>query len=155
MDRSVRVIKPQRRAPISESCRAKNCPVSERERARERHGERGAGHLKAIVWSLILLALIYIAVKVIPVLVDEYQFQDSIQNVARFASANRQNNEQVKQEVVKVAEKQELPIQPDQIKVEGTSGNVHIHVDYSVTLDLKVYQWTLNFHPAADNSALY
>ena len=122
---------------------------------RQHRGERGAGHLKAIVWTLILLALIFTAFKVVPVLIDEYQFQDSIENIARFASANRQNNEAVKQEVLKVVEKQELPIQADQIKVDGSAGNVHIHVDYSVTVDLWVYQWTLNFHPAADNKALF
>jgi hypothetical protein len=38
--------------------------------------------------------------------------------------------------------------------VEGNAGNIHINVDYSVTVDLKVYQWTLNFHPAASNAAL-
>ena len=26
--------------------------------------------------------------------------------------------------------------------------------DYSVTIDLNVYQWTLNFHPSAGNKAL-
>jgi len=123
--------------------------------ARSRCGEKGAARAKAIIWTSIFLALIFTGVKVIPVLVDEYQFQDSIQNIARFASANRQNNEQVKQEVLKVAAKQELPIQADQVRVEGSGGNVHIHADYSVTVDLKVYQWTLAFHPAADNNALY
>jgi hypothetical protein len=38
--------------------------------------------------------------------------------------------------------------------VVSTSGNVHINVDYSVTVDLKVYQWTLNFHPAVSNASL-
>jgi hypothetical protein len=28
-------------------------------------------------------------------------------------------------------------------------------VDYSVTVDLGVYQWTLNFHPTATNNALF
>ena len=130
-------------------------PFGRSDRIPNRHPERGAGRAKAIIWTGILLSLIFVAIKVVPVLIDEYQFQDSIQNIARFASANRQNNEQVKQEVLKVVAKQELPIQPDQVRVDGTGGNVHIHADYSVTVDLKVYEWTLDFHPAADNSALY
>jgi hypothetical protein len=28
-------------------------------------------------------------------------------------------------------------------------------VDYSVTVDLHVYQWTLNFHPTVTNNALF
>ena len=91
---------------------------------------------------------------VIPVLINEYEFQDSLQSIARFASVNRRTNEQVRQAVLEEAQKEDLPVQAEDIKVEGNSGNVHINVDYSVTVDLKVYQWTFNFHPAANNAAL-
>jgi hypothetical protein len=91
---------------------------------------------------------------VIPVLISEYEFQDSLQNIARFASVNRKTNEQIKQAVLEEAQKEDLPVQAEDIKVEGNAGNVHIQVDYSVTVDLKVYQWTLNFHPAATNMSI-
>jgi len=120
-----------------------------------RHSQGGAGNLKAIVWTMILVALVYVGVKVIPVLVDEYQFQDSIQNIARFASVNRQDNAKIQKAIVTEAEKDDLPVRPEDIKVEGASGNVRISVDYSVTVDLSVYQWTLNFHPTATNNALF
>ena len=100
------------------------------------------------------MAVIYGAVLVIPVLINEYQFQDSLQEIARFASVNRKSNEQIRQSVLEEAQKEDLPVQAEDIKVEGNSGNVHINVDYSVTVDLKVYQWTLNFHPAASNASL-
>ena len=120
----------------------------------QRRGEGGKGHLKAIIWTLVLVAFIYAAAMIIPVLINEYQFQDSLQNIARFASVNRKNNEQVKQAVLEEAQKADLPVQAEDIKVEGNAGNIHINVDYSITVDLKVYQWTLNFHPAASNAAL-
>jgi hypothetical protein len=88
------------------------------------------------------------------VLINEYQFQDSLQEIARFASVNRKTNEQIRQSVLEEAQKVDLPVQAENIKVEGYGGNVHINVDYSVTVDLKVYQWTLNFHPTANNAAL-
>ena len=125
-----------------------------REASEIRTRERGAGHLKAIVWTLILASLVYVAVKVIPILVNEYQFQDGMQSIARFASVNRQTNEQIRQYVLKEAEKDDLPVRAEDIKVEGSSGNVRIRADFSVTVDLKVYQWTLNFHPAVSNDAL-
>jgi cell division protein FtsL len=120
----------------------------------KRSREKGAGNLKAIVWTIILVAFVYTAVMVIPVLINEYEFQDSLQNIARYASVNRKNNEQVKQAVLEEAQKEDLPVQAQDIKVEGSAGNVHINVDYSVTVDLKVYQWTLNFHPDATNLSL-
>jgi cell division protein FtsL len=121
----------------------------------KRSRERGAGSLKAIVWTVILVAFVYAAVMLIPVLINEYEFQDSLQNIARYASVNRKNNEQIKQAVLEEAQKEDLPIQAADIKVEGSAGNVHINVDYSVTVDLKVYQWTLNFHPDATNLSLF
>lgn len=119
-----------------------------------RDRERGGARLKAVVWTTILAAFIYVAAMLVPVLVNEYQFQDSLQDIARFASVNRKSSEQIKQAVLDEAQKQDLPVEAEDIKVEGTGGNVHINVDYSVTIDLKVYQWTLNFHPAAYNASL-
>jgi len=92
---------------------------------------------------------------VIPVLINEYEFQDGLQTIARYASVNRKSNEQIKQAVLEEAQKEDLPVQAADIKVEGNGGNVHINVDYSVTVDLKIYQWTLNFHPDATNLSLF
>ena len=122
--------------------------------ATQRRGERGAGHLKAIIWTMILVAFIYVAAIVLPVLINEYQFQDSLQNIARSASVYRKNSEEIRKSVMDEAQKADLPIQAEDVKVESNSGNIKISVDYSVTVDLKVYQWTLNFHPAASNTSL-
>jgi hypothetical protein len=119
-----------------------------------RGGERGAGNLKAIVWTMILVAFIYATAMVLPVLINEYQFQDSLQNIARFASVNRKSSDQIQKSVLEEAEKEDLPVEADDIKVKSVAGNVEIDVSYSVTVDLKVYQWTLNFHPAASNASL-
>ena len=119
-----------------------------------RRCERGGANIKAIVWTAILVVFIYVMAMLLPVLVNEYQFQDGLQDIARFASVNRRSNEQIKQAVLDMAQKQELPVEAENIKVSGTGGTVPIDVDYSVTIDLKVYQWTLNFHPAASNASL-
>jgi hypothetical protein len=117
-------------------------------------GERGAGRLKAIIWTFIFLAFIFTCVKVFPVLLNQYQFQDGIQNIARFATVNRQDPEQIRKSILTEAEKDSVPISAEDIKVEAHNGNVRINVDYSVTVDLLVYRWTMNFHPAVSNNAL-
>jgi uncharacterized protein DUF4845 len=120
-----------------------------------REGERGAGHFKAIFWTLVLVSIIYVGFKVVPVLVNNYQFQDGIQNIARFTSVNHSSPDAIKKSVLEEAQKDDLPIQADDIKVQSGGRKVGISVDYSVTVDLKVYQWTLNFHPSASNEALF
>ncbi len=61
--------------------------------------------------------------------------------------------DQIQKAILEEAQKEELPVHAEDVKVTGSGGNVHIAVEYSVTIDLKVYQWTLDFHPAANNAA--
>jgi predicted membrane protein len=117
-------------------------------------GQHGSGRLKAIIWTAIFVSMIYVGIMVIPILVDEYQFQDAMTSTARFASANRQTAEDIRASLVKEAKSEDIPIKPEDIHVESQSGNVRISAPYSVTVDLHVYQWTLNFNPTASNNAL-
>jgi hypothetical protein len=122
--------------------------------ATKRGGESGKGTLKAIIWTVILVAFIYTTAMVLPILVNEYQFQDALQNIARFASVNHRESNLIQKDVLTEAQKEDLPVRAEDIKVDSAAGNIHINVDYSVTVDLKVYQWTLNFHPSAGNASL-
>ena len=87
-------------------------------------------------------------------MVNEYQFIDGMQTLARFATVSRQTPEQIRAAVLKEAQSDGVPVAAEDIKVTAVSGNVKINVDYSVTIDLAVYQWTLNFHPAVSNDSL-
>jgi hypothetical protein len=136
-----------------------NCIPSRRTSSREiisrRQAEKGAASFKAIIWTVILISLVFVGIKVTPLLVSEYEFQDSIQTIARMASVNRPTADKIRQSVLDEATKDNLPIDAKDIQVESTSGNIRISADYSVVVDLKVYQWTLNFHPTASNNALF
>jgi len=120
-----------------------------------RQWQRGSGRLKAVVWTAVLAAMVYVGIKVVPILFSEYQFTDAIQNTARFATVNRQSEADIKTSLVKEAEKDEIPVRPEDIAVHAANGNVQIEAAYSVTVDLGVYQWTLNFHPSVRNNALF
>jgi hypothetical protein len=129
--------------------------TSSREIISMRQTEKGAASFKAIIWTVILASLVFVGIKVTPLLVSEYEFQDSIQTIARMASVNRPTTDKIRQTVLDEATKDNLPIDAKDIQVESTSGNIRISADYSVVVDLKVYQWTLNFHPTASNNALF
>ena len=122
-------------------------------KARQR--QRGSGRLKAVVWTAILAAMVYVGFKVVPILVSEYQFTDALQNTARFATVNRESEADIRTSLVKEAEKDELPVRAEDIAVHASNGNVQIEAAYSVTVDLGVYQWTFNFHPSVRNNALF
>jgi uncharacterized protein DUF4845 len=119
-----------------------------------RNSQRGAGRLKAIFWTLVIATFLYVCFKVVPTLVNEFQFIDGMQTLARFATMSRQTPEQIRTAVLKEAQNDDIPVTAQDIKVTAVNGNVRINVDYSVTIDLVVYQWTLNFHPAISNDSL-
>jgi hypothetical protein len=120
-----------------------------------RRGQGGGATLKSLIWLVILVASVYTGIKVVPVLMAEYQLQDFMQTTARFASVNRnQTPADITKSVMDEAQKQNIPLQAEDVHVTADSGNINISADYSVTIDLSVYQWTLNFHPSAGNKAL-
>jgi hypothetical protein len=102
----------------------------------------------------VVVSVIYVGVKVIPILVNNMQFQDAIESTARFASVNRQTADDIRTAVLKEADNDDIPIAAQDIHVKGDGGRVEIAADYSVTVNLGVYQWTLNFHPYAKNNPL-
>jgi hypothetical protein len=141
-------------APNLASYKRSFCQQSSKAERSARYRERGAGRLKPILWTLVLASFVYVAVKVVPALINEFEFQDGIQTIARYATVTRQTPEQIRTAVLKEAQKDDVPAAAEDIKVEAVSGNVRIHVEYSVIVDLTVYQWTLNFHPAVSNDSL-
>jgi Domain of unknown function (DUF4845) len=119
-----------------------------------RLSQAGNSRLKLIAFLTVGLAMIYLGIKVIPILVNNLQFQDAIESTARFASVNRQSPEDIRAAVLKQAQEVDIPITAKDIQVRGEGGHVEIAADYSVTVDLGVYQWTPNFHPYAKNNPL-
>ena len=115
---------------------------------------RGGSRFKTIAWLVIFGSMVYVGIRVVPILYNEYLFTDAMQTAARFGSANRQSVDDIRKAVVTEAKSDDIPVQPEDIHIESAGGNVQISTSYSVTVDLQVYQWTLNFHPTASNNAL-
>lgn len=120
-----------------------------------RTGSRGGARLKAIIWLLILGAAVYVCYKVIPIYLNNYQLEDRMQTEARFAVVNRKSEEAIRDVVYREIQERDIPARREDIRVQSTQRNVHISVDYTVTVDLRVYQLHLHFTPTVDAQALY
>jgi hypothetical protein len=120
------------------------------------NGERGGSKMSMLITLVILAALGFTAVKIVPVYVENYQFQDSIETESRFAltAYPKKSVDDVRSAIYKKAVDLDIPIKPEDIRINITNGAVEIGTDYSVPIDLKVYQFTLQFHPHADNHSI-
>jgi predicted membrane protein len=113
--------------------------------------DTGVGRLKIIFVLLVLGAIAYTAIKVVPVYMSNYEVADYIRQLAIKSSVERVNAETVRDHVVKHARDQGLPVTNDNVTVTITSGKVRIDMDYSVPIDLKVYTWVLHFTPSSED----
>src|SRR5882724_1150267 len=119
-----------------------------------RRSQRGEGRLKAIIYTVILFAGVFAAVKIVPVYVAEYQLSDKITEQARFAVVNRYSEDQIRDIIFKVIQDLDIPANREDIKVQNTNHGVMITVNYSVPVDFKVYKTQFSFSPSSEGRDL-
>ncbi|HKM67844.1 MAG TPA: hypothetical protein VJX70_11810 [Candidatus Acidoferrum sp.] len=112
--------------------------------------QRGEGKLKAIVYTVVLVIGVYVAIKIVPVFVADYELKDKITEQARFSVVNRYPEEQVRDTIFKVIQDLDIPAKREDIKVENTNHGVQISVTYTVPVDFMVYKADLTFSPSSE-----
>jgi hypothetical protein len=120
-----------------------------------RHSERGEGKLKAILFTVVIVLIIYSAVKIIPAYVSEYELSDKMQEQARFAVVNRYSEDQIRDNIFKTVQDLDIPAKREDIKVAASNAIVKISLNYTVPVDLLFYHIDLNFSPSSENKALF
>jgi hypothetical protein len=116
--------------------------------------QQGAGTIKAILWTVLLIYGAFVAYKILPAYVAEYQLADKMQEQARFAVVNRYPEEQIRDTIFKVIKDLDIPVKREEIKITATQDVVRIGCDYTVPVDLLVYQMNLHFTPSSENKNL-
>jgi hypothetical protein len=123
-------------------------------RARSLRSERGGGTIKAILWTVVLVYGAFVAYKILPAYVAEYQLADKMQEQARFSVVNRYPEEQIRENIYKVVKDLEIPVKREEIKIVASQEVVKISMDYTIPVDLLVYQLNLHFTPSSENKNL-
>jgi hypothetical protein len=123
---------------------------------KQRSRERGGNKLNLLITLAVLGGMIFAGVKVVPVYIANYEFQDSIESESRFALTGypKKTPDDVRNDIWNKAKELGIPAQKDAIRVAMDNGSVDIGLDYSVPIDLAFYQFTLQFHPHADNHSI-
>jgi cell division protein FtsL len=112
--------------------------------------QRGAGKLKAIIYTAILVAGVFVAFKIVPLYVANYQLKDKMAEQARFAVVNRYSDEQIRDVIFKTVQDLDIPAKREDIKVEHTNHGLRISLNYTTPVDFMVYQTDWNFAPASE-----
>ena len=122
---------------------------------RDRRMERGEGKLKTVFFIAIALLGIFLAFRLVPPYVAEYQLQDKMQEMARFGIVNHYSEEQIRDNIFKVVQDLDIPAKREDIKVAVTQSLVKVSLEYTVPVDLLFYSTELHFTPSSENKSLF
>jgi hypothetical protein len=114
--------------------------------------ERGFISLSGIFALLVLAAIVFLALRLLPPYISNYQLQDAIQGIALNATYAQVSEEDIQKSVIKQANGYGIELHPKQVSVRKGAGTVSIMVRYTVPVDLLVRQVELDFEPSASNA---
>lgn len=113
-------------------------------------GQRGEGRLRALVYFFILIVAVFVAFKVVPLYVADYELKDKITEQARFAVYNRYSEDQIRDNIFRTIQDLDIPAHREDVKVENTTHGISITVNYTVPVDFLVYKTEFNFSPSSE-----
>ena len=109
-----------------------------------RSGERGEGRVGLLFAAAILAAGIFLGVKIIPVRIAAYEFQDYVVEECRFAAVRR-SDDVVKGRILKKAKELGIPLKQKDLSLRRVGGEMVIKASYQKPIDLKVYTFVYKF----------
>lgn len=112
--------------------------------------ERGEGRLKALLYFAFLIVAVFVAFKVVPAYVADYQLKDKMAETARFAIVNRYTEDQIKDNIFHTIQDLDIPANRDDVKVANTNHGIEISVNYTVPVDFLVYKTDLSFATSSE-----
>ncbi|MEJ2112076.1 MAG: hypothetical protein P8Z37_19640 [Acidobacteriota bacterium] len=109
----------------------------------------GKGFLGCMLGIVLLVAMIFAAIKLAPVYYSNYMFEEELKNITSDAGARYRSNDTIITEIVNSAKEFDITIKPadtdKNIKIERFAGQIHITVRYYVPVDFLIYKTTLEF----------
>jgi len=108
--------------------------------------ERGEGKLGTLFGIVVLAMFIYLGVKIVPILINIYEFRDSIEEQARFAAMPHHDDDSVKRSILRKAQELDLPVGAKDVSVNRSSTRIDIKVKYTVPIETPIYtyKWDLD-----------
>lgn len=111
--------------------------------------------LRLLITLCLVGAALYAIWQILPVYLSKYQFEEAIDDTARTMTVqNNKTESEIRDKLVQQAQELEIPIRPEDIKIERVGANVMISADYTVHVDLPFYPLDLSFHPSSNRQAL-
>ena len=108
------------------------------------NSERGEGRFGFVVTLAAFCIAVFMAVKIVPVRVDGYQFKEVLREEARQAAVHR-NDKQVLERILSTAESMNIPLTKENLKLNRSQAALTITASYEKPVDLTVGTYVYKF----------
>ena len=110
----------------------------------DRQHERGEGRASFIVTLAVMIVGIFVAIKVIPVRIDAYEFREVLRDEARQAVVIKDDRELARR-ILEAAHEMELPLERENLSIKRSSREIVIKATYEKPIDLTLTTYTYRF----------
>jgi hypothetical protein len=115
---------------------------------------RGGSRLRVVIVTALLAAFAYTCYKIIPPYFANYQLEDDVRQEALY-SMGKYSNDTIRDRVFKEMQSRGVDATKDAIHIQqNDSRGLNILVDYTITVNLLVYDLHLHFTPSSNNQSL-
>ena len=106
--------------------------------------ERGNGRIGFIFALAIFCAVVFTAIKIVPVRINAYNFREVLRTEARMGAV-RNSDETIAKRIMEHAEDLEIPLSKKNLKVRRTKSRMIVEASYEQPIDLKVMTYVYRF----------
>lgn len=111
--------------------------------------------IRLLLSLCVIGGVLYAAWQVLPAYMSKYQFEEAMDDTARTMTVQGNKTEEDFRKVLyEHAQDLNIPIRPEDIKIQRAGNDVLISADYTVHVDLPFYPLDLDFHPSSKRQAL-
>ena len=110
----------------------------------DRHHERGSGRLGFILSLAVFCAVVFTAIKIVPVRINAYNFRDVMRSEARMGAV-RNSDSTIAKRILEQAEDLNIPLKKKNLRVRRTKSKMIIEAHYEQPIDLKLTTYVFKF----------
>jgi hypothetical protein len=103
------------------------------------------GKIKGLIGLLVVVGCFYVAWNLIPPYFNNYQLQDSLDDIARKYSYQANTDDDVKKAVILKAGTDDIKLKEDQIVISRGSNTLGITVKYRIHVEMIVHPVDIDF----------
>lgn len=116
---------------------------------RNRHRQKGESNFGCLFALVLLLIGILIGYKMIPIKIKAAELKDIVTDESR--AAGQHTDKQIREVILDQAQKLELPVTEESVKINRRANDITVEVEYVVPVNFPGYVYNWNFHHKAEN----